>query len=83
MHQKIGTLQTDSWRTVAIQLYEQLGQVNVARCAYDSTIVSLLYLVYRFGGTLDADNAKVMLKQTKYLTPKAAIKKIMLLCSLR
>ena len=79
MHQKIGTLQTDSWRTVAMQMYEQIEQAGAARCAYESTIVSLLYLAYRFGGTLDAKKVKQILKSTGIVTPKATIKKIVML----
>lgn len=83
MHQKIGTLQTDSWRTVAMQLHEQIEQVGAARCAYESTIVSLLYLVHRFGGTLDEKEAKRILKRTGMVTPKATIKKIIMLMRFR
>ena len=79
MHQKIGTLQIESLWAVAVQMYEQLEQVNAARCAYDSTIVSLLYRVYRYGGVKDVAKAKEMVKRTGFVSPKAIIKKIIML----
>lgn len=83
MHQKIGTMQIESLWTVAEQMYDRMEQVNTARCAYDSTIVSLIYRVYRYGGVKNIDKAREMLKRTGFLSPKATVKKIAMLCCLR
>lgn len=83
MSQQIGTLQIESLWVVASELYSQIGQVGAAKYVYDSQLVSLVYLVYRYGGLVDVKKAKEILKRTGFVTPKATIKKIIMLCHFR
>ena len=83
MSQKIGPVQIESLWTVAEQMHSQSAQARTARCAYDSTIVSLVYRVYRYGGVKDAAVAKEMLKQTGFVSPKASYKKFVMLHRVR
>ena len=83
MSQQIRAMQIASLWTVALRLYSQIEQVGAARCAYQSLLVSLVFLVYRYGGLTDRAKAKEILKRTGCVTPKAAIKKMILMCCVR
>ena len=83
MYQKIGVVQIQSLWAVTLQMYAQMKDAGTAQCAYHSLIVSFLYLIYRYEGIPDKPKVKMILKETGAVTPKALVKKMIMLYSLR